>query len=112
MIRRPPRSTLFPYTTLFRSVLAVSGQVRADEVLAEARRLFGGRPGGGAVDEPSHPSPVANPRRTIIEQAAQQAQILARGLAPSLEQPGPAAGNGLAPLLGRGEGGGALAPPR
>src|SRR2546422_11458629 len=23
MIRRPPRSTLFPYTTLFRSVLAV-----------------------------------------------------------------------------------------
>src|SRR4051794_41251861 len=25
MIRRPPRSTLFPYTTLFRSVLAVAG---------------------------------------------------------------------------------------
>src|SRR5256885_9939663 len=24
MIRRPPRSTLFPYTTLFRSVFAVS----------------------------------------------------------------------------------------
>src|SRR5256885_3714738 len=24
MIRRPPRSTLFPYTTLFRSVIAVS----------------------------------------------------------------------------------------
>src|SRR2546430_13266067 len=24
MIRRPPRSTLFPYTTLFRSVLATS----------------------------------------------------------------------------------------
>src|SRR2546422_11080003 len=28
MIRRPPRSTLFPYTTLFRSVLAFS---RPDE---------------------------------------------------------------------------------
>src|SRR5207253_8045858 len=27
MIRRPPRSTLFPYTTLFRSVLDVSGPV-------------------------------------------------------------------------------------
>src|SRR5689334_23774152 len=26
MIRRPPRSTLFPYTTLFRSVGAVVGQ--------------------------------------------------------------------------------------
>src|SRR2546426_6528552 len=25
MIRRPPRSTLFPYTTLFRSVLIVRG---------------------------------------------------------------------------------------
>src|SRR2546430_11471073 len=26
MIRRPPRSTLFPYTTLFRSVEAVRGE--------------------------------------------------------------------------------------
>src|SRR5260370_35081280 len=26
MIRRPPRSTLFPYTTLFRSELQVGGQ--------------------------------------------------------------------------------------
>src|SRR5260370_27888212 len=25
MIRRPPRSTLFPYTTLFRSVMALDG---------------------------------------------------------------------------------------
>src|SRR5258708_11928677 len=25
MIRRPPRSTLFPYTTLFRSILALQG---------------------------------------------------------------------------------------
>src|SRR2546425_4885021 len=28
MIRRPPRSTLFPYTTLFRSELAQSPEVR------------------------------------------------------------------------------------
>src|SRR2546430_13277483 len=27
MIRRPPRSTLFPYTTLFRSVVHVAGWV-------------------------------------------------------------------------------------
>src|SRR3989449_5374182 len=26
MIRRPPRSTLFPYTTLFRSVVAMQGR--------------------------------------------------------------------------------------
>src|SRR3712207_7910043 len=33
MIRRPPRSTLFPYTTLFRSallVVALGGALRAD----------------------------------------------------------------------------------
>src|SRR5256885_5224153 len=28
MIRRPPRSTLFPYTTLFRSLLVVEGHGR------------------------------------------------------------------------------------
>src|SRR3989442_11363016 len=29
MIRRPPRSTLFPYTTLFRSILRSSSRTRA-----------------------------------------------------------------------------------
>src|SRR5260370_22236188 len=37
MIRRPPRSTLFPYTTLFRSVLAagdeLDGQLKPVEML-------------------------------------------------------------------------------
>src|SRR3989454_8426129 len=31
MIRRPPRSTLFPYTTLFRSLSFVGGEVRDPE---------------------------------------------------------------------------------
>src|SRR5690606_40287569 len=40
MIRRPPRSTLFPYTTLFRSLVAERALVetplgRADEVPAD-----------------------------------------------------------------------------
>src|SRR3712207_8371113 len=36
MIRRPPRSTLFPYTTLFRSEIGVGDAfVRADEAGAE-----------------------------------------------------------------------------
>src|SRR5216684_817755 len=38
MIRRPPRSTLFPYTTLFRSLAHRPGQVGCD-----ARRLRGRR---------------------------------------------------------------------
>src|SRR2546421_7952647 len=32
MIRRPPRSTLFPYTTLFRSISAESGGFKKAEV--------------------------------------------------------------------------------
>src|SRR3712207_9371463 len=51
MIRRPPRSTLFPYTTLFRSVNAVTHMrsvfgairnlqgLREEEVYAEAKEL-------------------------------------------------------------------------
>src|SRR2546430_8898009 len=44
MIRRPPRSTLFPYTTLFRSDLSMlihlEGDARADGLL-EAALLHG-----------------------------------------------------------------------
>src|SRR2546427_11927208 len=36
MIRRPPRSTLFPYTTLFRSWLPVGHRVRLGHCLAAA----------------------------------------------------------------------------
>src|SRR3712207_8616590 len=32
MIRRPPRSTLFPYTTLFRSTRGIGGSVRRIEL--------------------------------------------------------------------------------
>src|SRR5258707_10109068 len=40
MIRRPPRSTLFPYTTLFRSKVITSNTALA--VAEEAMRLVGG----------------------------------------------------------------------
>src|SRR3989442_10861249 len=39
MIRRPPRSTLFPYTTLFRSLTAADGVVRLGERPALPERL-------------------------------------------------------------------------
>src|SRR2546427_3372576 len=38
MIRRPPRSTLFPYTTLFRSLATTQKQL-----LADADQIFGWR---------------------------------------------------------------------
>src|SRR5436309_11692829 len=34
MIRRPPRSTLFPYTTLFRSYMAAVAAARYNHILA------------------------------------------------------------------------------
>src|SRR3712207_6949673 len=43
MIRRPPRSTLFPYTTLFRSRHGRHDQDRTDEVQGRSPR---GGPGG------------------------------------------------------------------
>src|SRR3712207_6869188 len=39
MIRRPPRSTLFPYTTLFRSVLAAQFQSVFSEATRHGYRL-------------------------------------------------------------------------
>src|SRR2546425_2447384 len=53
MIRRPPRSTLFPYTTLFRSRSgADSVRIRRDR---QRRRPGGGR-GGGAQRSEEHTS--------------------------------------------------------
>src|SRR2546430_5259471 len=50
MIRRPPRSTLFPYTTLFRSLV---GSARVEEILRDRRvmaaTLTGSTPAGASV---------------------------------------------------------------
>src|SRR3712207_7541012 len=54
MIRRPPRSTLFPYTTLFRSALQVQcprGQHRYRRARLRARA---GRMGRSDVDDERH----------------------------------------------------------
>src|SRR2546426_12582934 len=42
MIRRPPRSTLFPYTTLFRSDVLVEAFARLHERAPDARLLLVG----------------------------------------------------------------------
>src|SRR2546427_2405496 len=39
MIRRPPRSTLFPYTTLFRSVHSECARIDPLETFSDARSL-------------------------------------------------------------------------
>src|SRR2546429_5703670 len=47
MIRRPPRSTLFPYTTLFRSCAAAAASAARD-VRNRRRRRIGNGDGGRA----------------------------------------------------------------
>src|SRR3712207_6959290 len=55
MIRRPPRSTLFPYTTLFRSVRELTGRPIAPGVLA----YDGGEVVGWAAVAPRSELPFA-----------------------------------------------------
>src|SRR2546429_879339 len=98
MIRRPPRSTLFPYTTLFRSHLGeaapadqalhlVLGTERADETLR------GGHGGGSAGGGGHH------------------GRSLVRGHGGG-SRPPPGAGRRAPPGLGAGRRGGGLGGPR
>src|SRR2546430_3929373 len=48
MIRRPPRSTLFPYTTLFRSHFRMAGHVLR-RIRGFRAQFFGGVPGEARV---------------------------------------------------------------
>src|SRR3712207_8685158 len=59
MIRRPPRSTLFPYTTLFRSALSL---LRRD---LDPRRRDQDHVLAGGLDAAAHP--VRKPAREIDE---------------------------------------------
>src|SRR2546427_9150762 len=64
MIRRPPRSTLFPYTTLFRSL------PHGDD-----RRHLRGRPGAVEEDSGTHEVEVALPQlddRAGVRRVAQR----------------------------------------
>src|SRR2546430_12406574 len=49
MIRRPPRSTLFPYTTLFRSPLVLFGGGAHEHVALRVGNDFGGIQGEADV---------------------------------------------------------------
>jgi predicted Zn-dependent peptidase len=85
-----------------RMKLAVSGQVKASEVIAEVRQLFGGMSAGGGAADPPIPPPKPAGRRVTIEQPAQQAQIVVAGLAPRISDRDHAAVKVLANVLGGG----------
>src|SRR2546430_10980068 len=63
MIRRPPRSTLFPYTTLFRSDDSAFTQRGRTEIAVRERRGSGER-GPGIDGRESHRSPTRSEEHT------------------------------------------------
>src|SRR5690606_42021678 len=70
MLRRPPRSTLFPYTTLFRSHVAVM-------------RGGGPAPAGGlaagAVERPRGPAHAERPPQLRLVEARDLDRVVGRG---------------------------------
>src|SRR5258708_30589676 len=81
MIRRPPRSTLFPYTTLFRSSSASSAQCRpAPDSLCSRRSVD--RPSGAQRSE-EHTSELQSPDRLVcrllLEKKKNQTGLTHRG---------------------------------
>src|SRR2546422_8403829 len=72
MIRRPPRSTLFPYTTLFRS--RARGRARAGEPQGGGRRRHRARPaeppGRGDADVPALAGGRGQVIRVVVDDLA------------------------------------------
>src|SRR5256885_7316482 len=60
MIRRPPRSTLFPYTTLFRSVFRELARPHAGHAEVQ-RRGLGARQLAGRAPDPGRGLPFVPP---------------------------------------------------
>src|SRR5258705_415619 len=74
MIRRPPRSTLFPYTTLFRSSISLL-QSAFDQMTAEKNTETKTRSVGGRQEVVSRPE-LNDP---IINEVTQYCMAIARG---------------------------------
>jgi len=85
-----------------RMILAVSGDVDARQVMAEAARLFADAPKGPAEAEPSLPAAAARADRTVIVRPSAQAQVLAGFLAPPISHADYAAVKVLTTALGGG----------
>src|SRR3712207_8004031 len=64
MIRRPPRSTLFPYTTLFRSSEAGRVLVQGDDAMRDAVELKVAGLGGSIVQ---HKNRAGAAREEVLE---------------------------------------------
>src|SRR5687767_15237444 len=81
MIRRPPRSTLFPYTTLFRSAVVAIGYPEPVLVVDDDRvqRVVLPRPGAGLAEraEPVAVAVIPRDARVRSEEHTSELQSLA-----------------------------------
>ena len=83
-------------------VLAVSGKVKAAEVLAEVERLFGAVPAGPVPAANQAPPPAPAATRDVLTVPGAQAQIFMGGLAPAMTAADFAAMKVVATVLGGG----------
>src|SRR3712207_3024588 len=104
MIRRPPRSTLFPYTTLFRSGLLVQVAALLQELggalivaapggelarLEEGRRAQGDGGGGAGLQVAAEPAQALGVAAlTFPERSERRGEAQAGGLVGLLHAPG------------------------
>src|SRR3989442_10296429 len=72
MIRRPPRSTLFPYTTLFRSLDVLSLPMSRDDFLRALRRV---RPTSEAAVALPDVEPHAVGQYALVGQSATMLEV-------------------------------------
>src|SRR5256884_6165300 len=83
MIRRPPRSTLFPYTTLFRSVYGSKGTLHLETAFSyQGQHLTAKIQGEPPIDESSSerdPSQFARVADHLAESVLQNKQLRASG---------------------------------
>src|SRR5256885_7067395 len=91
MIRRPPRSTLFPYTTLFRSLY--DALVRMVQEFSLRYPLVDGQGNFGSVRSEEHTSELQSPCnlvcRLLLEKKKNKiyaSQILAKSENPSIHE--------------------------
>src|SRR3712207_9047658 len=68
MIRRPPRSTLFPYTTLFRSLERHEGELVAAELAPVPRAMLADRHAGRKARQGAFGQPAQSKRCRMAAQ--------------------------------------------
>src|SRR5258708_16683996 len=65
MIRRPPRSTLFPYTTLFRSSLALTFSIKSARSFSAAARAATSSARSNSFRSEEHTSELQSPDHLV-----------------------------------------------